>query len=165
MPGSPVTNTMRPAPSRPASTASRTRPSSRSRPTILPAPRPIVRARDGAPVTPVTSYAVTGAPFPFRSSDCGGPHVNCGTIAERVGSPTRTQPGEACDCRRAATFTASPRAEYSTRSPAPIAPVTTGPLFTPTRTSTPAIPHARSTSTANVSMSSTMRSAARTARS
>ena len=34
-------------------------------------------------------------------------------------------------------FTASPSAEYSTRLPAPIAPTTTGPVWTPTRTPNP----------------------------
>ncbi len=62
-------------------------------------------------------------------------------------------------------FTASPSAEYSTRLPAPIAPTTTGPVWTPTRTPNPVTPHAASTSRAYSAISSTICSDARTARS
>ena len=80
-------------------------------------------------------------------------------------SPTSTVPGSAADWSLAARLTASPVAPYSMREPAPIAPTTTGPDSTPTRTPNPSIPQLPRTSSANSPISSTIRNPARRARS
>ena len=115
--------------------------------------------------TPSTVNAVTGSNFPFSSNARSALHANRSTTTCCVACPTSTEPGWACDCRRAATFTASPSAANSTRSPAPIAPVMTGPVLMPIRTLRASTPHPSATSRPNVAMSSTMRRPARTARS
>ena len=60
-----------------------------------------------------------------------------GSSRRRGSCPAPLRPGAV-----AAVFTVSPNAAYSTRSPAPRAPTTTGPVVTPTRTPKPGDPPA-----------------------
>ena len=150
MPGSPRTTRSPPSPASARSAVVAARSNSSSRPTIG-----VGADADGASRrSPITSNAGTGSALPFSSSRCSSPHANRSPAARRVTSPTRTRPGDACDCRRAAVFSASPVAPYSTRPPPPIGPSTTSPVSMPTRTDTE-----------SSSVRSTMRSAARIARS
>ena len=148
-----------------ASTAARPIASSRSRPTIGVSTPSSPRTVGAPSAAASTGRATTGAALPLSVSVTGSPHEKSGSASRCVSSPTRTVPGAAWDCSRAAVFTASPSALYSTRPPAPIAPTTTSPVSTPTRTPNPPTPQPRSTSAANCAMSSTIRRPARIARS
>ena len=151
MPGSPTTTRSPPSPASARSAVVAARSNSSSRPTIG-----VGADADGASRrSPITSNVKTGSALPFSSSRCSCPHANRSPAARRVTSPTRTHPGDAFDCRRAAVFSASPVAPYSTRPPPPIGPSTTSPVSMPTRTRT----------TESSPVRSTMRSAARIARS
>ncbi len=165
MPGSPVMNTIAPVPSSAARASSRTSASSRSRPTTGAWTPSIPRVETGDANGATTGLAATEPDFPFSSRSRDGPHSKIGSTRAAVPSPTRIVPGSASAWSRAATFTASPIAPYSTREPAPTAPTTTGPDSTPTRTPNPSIPQLRRTSSANSPISSTIRNPARRARS
>ena len=108
--------------------------------------------------SPTTSNAETGSSLPFSRAAAPHPTRTGRRPRRRVTSPTRTPPGGACDCRRAAVFSASPVAPYSIRPPPPIGPRTTSPVSMPTRTDSVGGPPPPS-------VSRTMRSAARIARS
>ena len=152
MPGSPRTTTSPPSPASARSAVVAACPNSSSRPTIRVGADLDVASRR----SPTTSNAETGSSLPFSSSRCSTPHANRSPAARRVTSPTRMRPGDACDWRRAAVFSASPVAPYSTRPPPPIGPSTTSPVSMPTRISIGEV---------SPSVCPTMRSAARIARS
>src|SRR4249919_3103213 len=153
MPGSPRTTRIPPSPASARSAVVAAPSNSSSRPTIG-----VGGDVDGASRrSPTTSNAGTGSALPFSSSRCSSPHANRAPSARRVTPRTRTHPGDACDCRRAAVFSASPVAPYSTRPPPPIGPSTTSPVSMPTRMA--------SGRPASSSARSTIRSAARIARS
>src|SRR6266511_801079 len=165
IPGSPVRNRIPPAPARTASNASRATASSRSRPTSRAWTPSRPRTRVPASRAERATAAWTGADLPFSSSTCGSSHSNRASTSLRVAPPTRTVPGSAAVCRRAAMFTASPVAPYSTRFPAPTAPTTTGPVATPTRTASGSTAQPRATSAPYSATSSAMARPARMARS
>ena len=109
--------------------------SSRSRPTMaVGAPPPRPRCRDLTGSTPRNPKATTGSVLPLRTSSRGALQSNNGSISRWVGESTSAVPGSAADCNRAAVFTVSPKAAYSTRRPDPIDPSATGPVLIPTRT-------------------------------
>ena len=146
----------------------------RSRPASSSAARPISgactpsrpRVDDRCRGAPRPRRAVTRSAFPLRSNAAGGPTRTAARPARIVADRRRGPcPARPCDCTRAAVLTASPSAAYSTRLPAPIAPTTTGPVWTPTRTPNPSTSHPRSTSRAYSRSRRTIRRAARTARS
>ena len=114
--------------------------------------------------TPSTVNAVTGSDFPFSSNARSALHANRSATTCCVACPTRTEPGWACDCRRAATFTASPSAVYSYRRSDPTLPTMTGPLLMPARIRK-SMPWVAFSWRANSSVASSMSSAARMARS
>src|SRR3954468_24649426 len=165
IPASPATTSTPPRPARSASSASRPRPSSRERPTSRVSTPGKPRCGRPSAATPATGHAATTSPFPFSSGPSRSPHSNRPSTARCVASSTSTEPGAAADCSRAATFTVSPKAAYSTRAPPPTSPTTTAPVAAPTRTPKPSAPQPRLTSRAYSSISPTIRSAQRRARS
>ena len=116
----------RPAAERPPG-ARRRASGSASRPIIGVAMRRTSRRRSAGSRTRTTSKAVTRSAFPFSSRSRASPQLKSERTAPCVTAPTRTPPGGACDCSRAATLIASPVAPYSTRLPAPTGPRITRP--------------------------------------
>lgn len=92
---------------------------------------------DDATRARTTGQAGTGWDLPLRSSRRGSLSSNACSPASAAPAPSRTVPGAAADCRRAAVLTTSPLTRHD-GSPAP--PVGTGtdaitsPHSTPTRT-------------------------------
>ena len=122
---------------RASSTASRTRASSRSRPTNA-----AVCRRSPASRTPTSRKAGTGCLLPFRSSASTGSTSTESRTSSKVAWPSSTVPGFAACSSLAATFTASPVASRSS------VPVTTSPVMTPIRACRPSSGSASRISTA-----------------
>jgi len=147
---------------RPASRSSMQAPSalnSRSRPTSGVGGRGSLVGRG-----PISREAGTGSRLPFTGISPSGSSTNRSESRDVVPGPTAMVPCPAADWRRAATFVVSPSATSCSKS-RPTVPTAAGPLFSPTRTSKCSIPQAASTSTAYAAPTSTMRNAARAARS
>ena len=108
------------------SKASRSRSSSRLRPTIGASAR-----RSVGSCTASRREAATGSVFPFSASGSTVSVPTAWRTSASVVSPINTSPGCAACSSRAATLTASPVASRSS------VPVTTSPVFTPMRACTP----------------------------
>jgi hypothetical protein len=79
--------------------------------------------------------AVTGSALPLTSIPPRASRSKYGSTSRCVSAVICTVPGCAVCSMRAATFTASPIAVYSSRRSEPTCPTITGPVLMPTRTS------------------------------
>jgi hypothetical protein len=133
-PASPTIETSLPLPV-PSSASTRRRSfNASSRPTSgALTPRP--RSEPGVGFGRMTRNALTGLLFPLTSIRPSSSTSNVGAICRYVSSATWIVPGCAVYSIRAARFTASPIAVYSTRRSDPTSPTTARPVLMPTRTS------------------------------
>ncbi len=102
-------------------------------------------------------HSATGSDFPLSVCSPEATYEIAASLARRVRSPTKTVPGSATDCTRAAVLTRSPAT-----MPCPVAPTVTAasPVTMPTR-----IAISAPTSPPSAATTSTSSSPARTARS
>ena len=135
MPASPLSSTTCPCPSATCSQRRRNSPTSSSRPTR--GVKPVVTVaskRLCAALAPSTRYTAMGWRTPLRACVPIVSQVNKPCTSCCVAALMTTVSGAARPWRRAAMLGVSPRASCSCRSPPPISPTTTRPVWMPRRT-------------------------------
>ena len=101
-----------------------------SRPIVGARSEPIASSRDRCARTPTTRKARTGVALPLNDSGATASISIASATASAVASPTRTVPGSAAVCSRAAVLTVSP---VTRPASGPSTAWTTSPVLTPTR--------------------------------
>ncbi len=130
MPASPITETITPRPSRSPSIVRSSTVSSKSRPTSGP-----VGIARSVSRTPRTRKVVTGRLLPRMSCSLSSSSSKQPSAERAVSAAIATSPDGATSWSREATLTVSPSAFIRSAMSAPSsAGMTTGPVFTPTRT-------------------------------